>query len=209
MQSCTTFVATGVTDTRTISQDHDGHLSTITDVFSSTDGAAHALDLLWENDQRFHGAAGDSTQLAFRFPGQSAFAKHSAGDVVALPPAPGTILVHMDGAPDGDPGTGRGAIVYDRPADAATFIYSAPNVDEFDLHQAGTVPAGGSTTYRFAYAQDYTDAGVAARAADPFGSPAVPITSPTPGAAVHPPTPTASGRRRQRSAKCPVSGARP
>jgi hypothetical protein len=29
------------------SQDHDGHLSTITDVFSSSDGAAHALDLLW------------------------------------------------------------------------------------------------------------------------------------------------------------------
>jgi hypothetical protein len=182
-QSCATFLATGVTDTRTVAQDHDGHLSTITDVFSSTDGAAHALDLLWENDQRFHGATGDSTQLAFRFPGQSAFAKHAAGDVVALTASPGTILIHMDGAPDGDPGTGQGAIVYDRPADAATFIYSAPQVDEFDLHQTGTVPAGGSTTYRFAYAQDYTAAGVAAlagAAAAAFGSPAVPTSGPAP-----------------------------
>src|SRR5262249_21007001 len=68
-QSCATLLGTGVTDTRTIVQDHDGHLSTITDVFSSTDGAAHALDLLWENDQAFHPpGTGDSTQLAFQFP---------------------------------------------------------------------------------------------------------------------------------------------
>ena len=189
LQSCATFLSTGVTDTRTVAQDNDGHLSRITDVFSSTDGAAHALDVLWENDQRFHGFTGDSTQLAFRFPGQSAFAKHAAGDVVALPAAPGTILIHMDGAPDGDPGTGQGAIVYDRPADAARFIYSAPQVDEFDLHQTGTVPAGGSTTYRFAYAQDYTAAGVAAladAAAAAFGAPAVPISSPAPVPVTHP-----------------------
>ena len=196
IQSCATFVGTGVTDTRTISQGHDGHVSTITDVFSSTDGAAHALDLLWENDQRFHGATGDSTQLAFQFPGQSGFSKHDAGEVVALPAAPGTILIHMDGAPDGDPGTGQGAIVYDRPADSATFIYSAANVDEFNLHQTGTVPAGGSTTFRFAYAQDYTATDLAAltdAAADPFGSPTVRISSPANGALIHASTVTVGG----------------
>jgi hypothetical protein len=189
IQSCATFLATGVTDTRTVTQDQDGHLSRITDVFASTDGAAHALDLLWENDQRFHGATGDSTQLAFRFPGQTGFAKHSVRDVVPLPAAPGTILIHMDGAPDGDPGTGQGAIVYDRPADAATFIHSAPQVDEFDLHQTGTVPAGGSTTYRFAYAQDYTATGVAALAAAAFGPPPAPNPGPGPGGPVPSPAP--------------------
>jgi hypothetical protein len=102
----------------------------------------------------------------------------------------------MDGAPDGDPGTGQGAIVYDRPADSATFIYSAANVDEFNLHQTGTVPAGGSTTFRSAYAQDYTAAGVTAladAATDPFGAPAVQISSPANGAVVHDPTVTVGG----------------
>jgi PASTA domain len=112
---------------------------------------------------------------------------------VALPAAPGTILIHMDGAPDGDPGTGQGAIVYDRPADAATFIYSAPQVDEFDLHQTGTVPAGGATTYRFAYAQDYTAAGVAAlaaAAAAAFGPPPAQNPGPPTGTVTPPPTVT-------------------
>ena len=59
--SCATFVSTGVTDNRTITQDHDGHISWITDVFKSTDGKAHSLDLLWENNQRFWGASGDSS----------------------------------------------------------------------------------------------------------------------------------------------------
>jgi hypothetical protein len=178
---CATFIRTGVTYTSTISQDHDGHLSAITDEFASTDGVAHALDLLWENDQVFHRASGDSTQLAYQFPGQSAFAKHSVGDAVGLPAAPGIILIRMDGAADGDPSTGQGAIVYDRPADSAGFIYGAPNVQEFNLHQTGTVPAGGSTIYRFAYVQDYTAAGVqglAQSAADPFVSPSVQISNP-------------------------------
>jgi hypothetical protein len=194
--SCATLVSTGVTDNRTISQDHDGHLSTITDEFSSTDGAAHSLDLLWENDQQFHTGAGDSAQLAFQFPGQTGFAKHSAGDTVALPATPGTILIHMDGAADGDPTTGQGAIVYDRPADAATFIYSQPLVDEFNLHQTGTVPAGGSTTFRVAYAQGYTAgsvAALAAGAADQFSAPTVQISSPANGTVVHAPTVTVSG----------------
>jgi hypothetical protein len=188
--SCATFVRTGVTDTRTISQDHDGHLSQITDVFSSTDGAAHALDLEWENDQRFHGPTGDSTQLAYQFPGQTGFAKHAPGDVVALPAAPGTILIRMDGAPDGDPATGQGAIAYDRPADSATFIYADAFVQELVLHQTGTVPAGGSTTFRFAYAQDYTAAAVAAlakSAADAYGPPTVPGAGSGNGAVVQPP----------------------
>jgi hypothetical protein len=190
--SCATFVGTGVTYTSTISQDHDGHLSTITDEFSSTDGVAHSLDLLWENDQRFHGATGDSTQLAYEFPGQSSFSRHGAGDVVPLPRWQGTILIHMDGAADGDPTTGQGAIVYDRPADFAKFIYGDPNVQEFDLHQTATVPAGGSTSFRFAYAQDYTAAGVAAlakSAADAFGISGGAPTPPPPGV-----TPTSKPR---------------
>jgi hypothetical protein len=196
--SCASFVPTGVTDTRTIVQDHDGHLSTVTDVFSSTDHAAHALDMLWYNAQRFFGSSGDASNLAFQFPGESGFATRAVGDVVSLPSAaPGTILVRMDGAADGDKNTGRGALVYDRPASSAKFIVSQTSNDVFNLHQTGTVPAGGSTTFRFAYAQAYTDAEVAALAQGASSAfrvpPAVHIGSPANGAVVHTSAVTVSG----------------
>lgn len=153
--SCSSFTPSGVTDTRTITQDHDGRISWITDVFTSTDGKAHALDLLWDNSQRFWGPSGNSTQLEYELPGQNAFAKHVAGDAVALHGAPGRILVRMSGAADGEMSTGQGAIVFDRPASQAKFTYVQPTRSAFTLHQTGTVPAGASTRFRFAYVQDY------------------------------------------------------
>ena len=158
--SCATFVPTGVTDNRTITQDHDGHVSWITDVFTSTDGKAHSLDLLWDNNQQFWGKSGNSAQVEYEFPGESAFSTHAAGDTVTLPSTPGTVFVRMHGAPDGDPATGQGAIVYDRPAAAATFTFVQSFDSEFTLHQTGEVPAGGSTRFRFAYAQDYQSSNV-------------------------------------------------
>ena len=84
--SCATFVSTGVTDDRTITQDHDGHISWITDVFKSTDSKSHKLDLLWNNSQRLHWTSGDSTQIEYKFPGQSGYSLHSLGGVVGLLP---------------------------------------------------------------------------------------------------------------------------
>jgi hypothetical protein len=163
--SCASFAAAGVSDNRTITQDHDGHISWITDVFTSTDGNAHSLDLLWDNSQHFWGGFGSSTQVEFEFPGQSSFSTHVAGDAVSLPAtAPGTILVRMHGASDGDMATGQGAIVYDRPAAGATFTAVSTYNSEFTLHETGAVPAGGSTGFRFAYVQDYLAANVASLA---------------------------------------------
>lgn len=151
---CASFVSAGVTDTRTINQDHDGRMSWVTDVFSSTDGYGHSLDLLWDNSQQFHGTGGDSTQDEYEFPGQSSFSMHSLNDTVSLPAtAPGTILISVNENAYGNPATGRGAIVYDRPATGATFTHVGTDYSEFTLHQTGTVPAGGSTRFRFAYAQ--------------------------------------------------------
>lgn len=160
--SCATFVSAGVTDVRTITQDHGGHVAWISDVFKSTDGKAHSLDLLWDNTQRFHGSSGDSTQIEYAFPGHSGYSTHLTGDALALPlSAPGPILVRVHGAADGDTSTGQGALVYDRPVTAAAFTsVSAPGSD-FTLHQTGTVPAGASTRFRFAYVQDYKAAAVA------------------------------------------------
>src|SRR4051795_422501 len=162
--SCATFVSTGVTDNRTITQDHDGHISWITDVFKSTDGKEHSLDLLWDNNQRFWGASGDSPKLEYEFPGESSFSTHATGATVSLPPSPGAIFTRMPGAADGDTATGQGAIVYDRPATAAKFTAVTTVDSEFTLHQAGDVPAAGSTRFRFAYVHDYQADLVATRA---------------------------------------------
>jgi hypothetical protein len=162
--SCATFVSTGVTDDRTITQDHDGHISWITDVFKSTDGKAHALDLLWDNSEQFFGASGDSSKLEYEFPGESSFSTHATGSNFSLPTSAGTIFVRMHGAADGDTGSGQGAIVYDRTATAAKFTSVTTLGSEFTLHQAGKVPAGGSTRFRFAYVQDYRTALVGTRA---------------------------------------------
>jgi hypothetical protein len=160
--SCATFASTGLTDTRTITQDHDGHIAWISDVFTSTDGKAHTLDLLWDNTQHFHGSTGDSTQIEYAFPGHSGYSTHLAGDALALPAsAPGAILVRMHGATDGDTSTGQGALVFDRPASRAEFTSVLAVGSDLTLHQTGTVPAGASTRFRFAYVQDYHAAGVA------------------------------------------------
>jgi List-Bact-rpt repeat protein/PASTA domain-containing protein len=162
--SCAAYVSAGVTDNRTITQDHDGHISWITDVFKSTDDKAHSIDLLWDDNQQFFGASGNSSQLEYEFPGESSFSTHATGSTVSLPSSAGSIFVRMHGAADGATGTGQGAIVYDRPATAAKFTSVTALDSEFTLHQTGTVPAGGSTRFRFAYVQDYQAALVAARA---------------------------------------------
>ena len=157
-------MSTGVTDDRTITQDHDGHISWITDTFKSTDSKPHSLDLLWDDNQQFFGPSGDSSQLEYEFPGQSSFSTHATGNTVSLPHAAGSILIRMHGAADGDTGTGQGAIVYDRPATAAKFTRVTTIDSEFTLHQTGKVPAGGSTRFQFAFVQDYQAALVATRA---------------------------------------------
>lgn len=163
--SCSSFASAGVTDDRTIAQSHDGHVSSIEDSFKSTDGKTHSLDLLWDNSQHFSGAAsGDSTQLEYEFPGQTGFSTHAAGDSISLPASGGAIFVRMRGATDGDTATGKGAIVYNRPATAARFTIVQSFQSEFTLHQTGTVPAGGSTTFRSAYVQAFDAADVASLA---------------------------------------------
>jgi hypothetical protein len=164
--TCPNFVSAGVTDTRTITQNHNGLVTWVTDVFSSTNHKKHSLDLLWANNQRFHsGGQGDSTQVAYKFPGQTAFATHALNDSVSLPAkAPATILVNMKGAADGDTTTGQGAIVYDRPANKVFFNTVANYDSQFTLHQTANVPAGGSTRFRFAYVQGFKAAGVKALA---------------------------------------------
>jgi hypothetical protein len=81
-----------------------------------------------------------------------------------LPPGPGTILVQVHGAADGDTSTGQGAIVYDRTATQATFDSVSKTASDFILHQTANVTAHRSATFRFGYAQAYKAADVASLA---------------------------------------------
>jgi hypothetical protein len=154
--TCASFVSAGVTDYRTMSQDHRGRVVWVKDVFTSTDGKSHKLDLQWQNDQRFWGGnSGDAGNTEYKFPGQSGYAKHVLNDVVTVPAKPGAIFIRSHGAPDGNTTTGRGAIVYNRPAIKATFNRATTNHNDFKFEQKATVPAKGSVTFRVAYIQAF------------------------------------------------------
>ena len=162
--TCASFQSTGVTDYRTITQDDNGNVAWITDVFKSSDGKSHKLDLLWDNDEKFHGQSGDSTQLEYKFPGGGGYYMHAVGGTVSLPNSAGTMFVRVHGAADGDQSTGRGAMVYDRPASAAFFRATQSGYEAFTLHQKATIAAGGSVRFRFAYVAAYQSAQVASLA---------------------------------------------
>src|SRR5207248_11425803 len=68
--SCATFVSAGVSDDRTVTQDHDGHISWITDTFKSADSKPHSIDLLWDSNQQFFGASGASSEIEYECPGE-------------------------------------------------------------------------------------------------------------------------------------------
>jgi hypothetical protein len=177
--SCPSFVDTGVRLDRTIVQSNDGHLATITDHFVSVDGKPHTVDTLIENEQYFNG---NGEKVEYRFPGQTGYLKPVSKQVVAFPDAtPGTIYARVEGSPDGTTSTGRGAIVFADPSSPATFA-EIGGASELHLHQTATIPAGGSVTKRFAYAQAYTQAEVEAlaRQAEAAFQPIVPTPAPTP-----------------------------
>jgi hypothetical protein len=187
--SCASFVDTGVEVERTIVQSEDGHLVTIGDRYRSTDNEAHSLSLLPQNDQFFGkpgiGSGENGEKIEYRFPGESGFSTRGEGETVAFSgTAPGTILIRVEGAADGDTATGRGAIVFDRPASPATFNQVETRSSNFYFHQSVAVPAGGTALVRFAYVQGYTGAEVeslAQRARSSFEPAPLPPQPPSPG----------------------------
>jgi len=153
--TCGSFTATGVKVDRTFVQDHSGHVVLVTDSYSSTNGAQHAIDLLYENAQYL--TSSKQPNIGYRFPGQSTYTAHVRGDVVTVPARPGTIYVKNLSADDGDPSTGQGAITYAAAPSQILFI-SPSNYSESDLmmHYAGTVPASGALSYKFGYATEFS-----------------------------------------------------
>ncbi|HUA49305.1 MAG TPA: PASTA domain-containing protein [Solirubrobacteraceae bacterium] len=188
---CPQFAPAGIQLQRDISTSDGGLVVTMTDTWSSTDGQAHSLDLLYDD---YVGLRSSSTQRGYEFPGQSAFSPYGQGTTLPGPgTGPGSILVRTNlAAADGDTSEAVGAITYSSPPSGFEFVSN----NEFEEHQALEVPAGGSVSLTYVYSTGYTVAQVEALALatqDRFQSPAIAITSPGGGTMVSTPTVTVTG----------------
>lgn len=151
---------------------------------TSTDGLAHSIRLVLEN------RAGSTTPArTFRFPGQTDYAAHVGGDVVAPPAAgPWTARFHAEGAADGDASKGVGAITSSL-APVALRFFSAR---AYDATYSIAVPAGGTAELRNVLMGEATQAaledditaaeGGAAAVTTPVTTPPSPAPAPAPAA---------------------------
>lgn len=189
--TCPSFAGAGVTLQRNVTMNEGGQVVTMTDTWSSADGAAHNLDLLY--DDRV-GLDTSSAERGYELPGQSGFTPYSAGETISGPSAaPGSVLVRTNlGAPDGDSSEGVGAITFSNaPSD---FVFAGNN--ELEEHDVLHVPASGSTSLSYIYSVGYTVADVEAEALaaqDRIEGPALAIASPASGATVSSPAVTLAG----------------
>ena len=179
--TCPSFVDAGVKLQRTITTSDDGRVITMTDTWSSSDGAAHIMDLLYDDVVGVKDF-GDGSR-GWQFPGQAGFSQYGSGASVSPPAAaPGSILVRTNvTAPDGDPNEALGAITF---ASAPAGFRFASN-SELEEHRVLLVPAVGGASLTYIYSVGSTSAdviGLALAAQDRLQPLAVAITSPANGA---------------------------
>jgi hypothetical protein len=149
---CTSFERVPVQVERTTSIVGDAQLIRVVDRWSSTDSRAHTLDLTIRNAACF-GYLGDcSGQLEYRFPGETAYARHDTDDAT---PDTGSVAGPL---PALEPIFSRDATVYrvggavvlpGQRADGARFF--APDDLGID-YQDRTIPASGTLTLTHYYA---------------------------------------------------------
>ena len=189
--TCPHFTSAGIQLQRNVATSDGGLVVTMTDTWSSTDGRAHALDLLYDD---VVGLSTSSAQRGYEFPGQSAFSAYGKGASLPAPgPGPGSILVRSNlAASDGDPSEAAGAITFATPLSGFTFVGN----NEFEEHRVIQVLAGGSTSVTYIYSTAYTVGqarSLALVAQDRLQPMAVSVTSPGNGATTSTPAVTVTG----------------
>ncbi|HWF75034.1 MAG TPA: hypothetical protein VG186_16915 [Solirubrobacteraceae bacterium] len=188
---CTSFVSTGVTLERVTGFSGDGRIETVSDTYSSTDGAAHSLDLEYETDLA-------NTAAGWELPGQTTFTAHATGDRAGAPPsAVGTIYAIYNSGAAPSLANPVAALTFATPYSSITFdntLWSgytvlsapAPLVSGLIGYQR-TVPAGGSVTIQWSAVTGASLGevqGEAEAAQDAYAPPTIAISSPTPGTTV-------------------------
>jgi hypothetical protein len=199
--SCTSFVSTGVDLEREWTTSSADQVAAMTDTWHSTDGAAHSLNALYDQETENANEGGG----AYQFPGTNVFAATTAGQTVTLPAGLGRIYYKEDAATPGE-GDGvhpQGAIVYDTPPSGPISVYRGTAAKEgyngFQMPYQATIPAGGTYTLHMAFIQAYKLAEVESLASGvlagypPSSPPTLSISSPANGTTVSTPNVTVSG----------------
>lgn len=180
-----TFQGTGVRFDRTAKQSKDGLQATVTDTYTSTDGAQHAIDVEYDN------YSDEDDSIVYDVPGSSGFKPYCDGDTVELPAqAVGSIYVRDVYYGDGNPEYQiPGAFTYLTQPDRMFFNSGcSSSYGEFVLQYKRTVPAGGSVSITHVYTQAADTQHVrelAGQAEDAAQAPTVSIASPVNGATIH------------------------
>jgi hypothetical protein len=195
--SCTSFVSAGVQLERTWQTSDANQVAWMTDTWRSTDGAAHSLNTLY--DQELVNA--NETGGAYEFPGSSTFSPAAKGQMVTLPSGAGAIYYKEDAAtPGGGDGIHpQGAIVYDTRPNEQLSVYQSTEAKEdfngFEMPYQHTIPAGGTYTLRMAFVQAYALSEVETLANEVLASyhPTLTLSKPTNGETVSTPNVTVSG----------------
>ena len=198
--SCTSFVSTGVQLERTWQTSNADQVASMTDTWKSTDGAAHSLNALYDQETVNGGKEGG----AYQFPGTNVFSATTAGETMPLPPGLGRIYYKEDSETPGK-GDGehpQGAIVYDTPPSGPVSVYRETEAAEISTasrcptrhHSRGRLlhPAHGVRPGLQALRSRSAFVGSPCRL-PPSAPPALSITSPTNGATVSSPSVTVSG----------------
>ncbi len=196
-KSCTEFVPLGVQLERTWQTSNAGQVAKMTDRWVSTDGRAHELGALYDQET----VNAEKEGGAYEFPGTGKFAATTKGQEIALPAGPGAIYYKEDAA---TPGSGdgqhpQGAIVYDRSPSGAAPVYRGTAAGEsyngFEMPYTGKIPAGGAYTLQMAFLQAYALSEVQSltESVKAGFAPALGISTPTGGATVSTPSVTLAG----------------
>jgi hypothetical protein len=182
---CTAFAPTGIAVKRVTSYSDDGRVATVTDTFSSTDGSAHSLDLLYETDL-------NSPTAGWQLPGETSFSNHDTGDAGPAPSsAPGTVYVIDDTGAAPSFSNPVGALTFATPykavmADNTLWSgYGSGEQSALAQYQETVLPSGPATiTWSYATGTSLAEVqGYAAAARTALG-PALNISSPANDAVV-------------------------
>jgi hypothetical protein len=171
---------------RTTEFSRDNQVARVVDRWTSTDGRSHRLDLSLLQSICLGAGYSCSAQVAYRFPGEKAFAVHQDGTSIAT--AAGAIVAR-DVA---DAARGGIAVIVGQRSDAVRFRRDTYN-DAFVLdYRARTIPATGSLAMSHTYVMTRSAGDIEALAA--WLTPA-PATQPHGATLPQPPTAPVISRR--------------
>ncbi|HEX5622464.1 MAG TPA: hypothetical protein VFX51_28830 [Solirubrobacteraceae bacterium] len=135
--SCAAFDPVPVKHERTTTVLAGDQVVRVVDRWSSTDGHPHRLDL------RIDHSPATSPNITFRFPGETGYGRHDAGDVIAPVPAGAPVLIR-----DADV-TQPGVVVLPLQAAGGAHFYGT---EEFSLvYDDRLIPASGELTFTHYY----------------------------------------------------------